>query len=74
MAYTQQASVVFPFNANHPIMKHFVVYHVPMFLHHAKCAPMKIIATGTPLHLWFLLLLRELDNHLRIAAHSIWFL
>lgn len=32
MAYTQQASTAFPFpfffNANHPIMKYIVVYHV----------------------------------------------
>lgn len=44
------------FNANHPIMKDIVVYHVPLLLHRAKSAGMKINATETapPLILWFL--------------------
>lgn len=41
-----------------------------MLLHHAKCAGMKIIAA--PLPLWFLSLLWDLDNRLRIAAHRSW--
>lgn len=48
--------LIFLFNANHPIMKYIVVYHVLVLLYHAKYAGMKINTTSTPqpLMLWFL--------------------